>query len=161
VGGWWSLMSGAMSIPFAFLALIFGGKSAVWFALLAVAASWVMIVRMAYANYKKMEKDRIKRILGEYYASIDTKIKLLFYYKKAGELKKAGDLMIESGELFDEIREFIKKEIGPMEANIFHATSDCDGMIKDKEKGNFYDSVNDYLKSKMLKLKKICEDASV
>jgi hypothetical protein len=45
-------MSGAMSIPFAFLALIFGGKSAVWFALLAVAASWVTIVRMAYANQK-------------------------------------------------------------------------------------------------------------
>jgi hypothetical protein len=53
VGGWWSLMSGALSIPFAFIALFSNGKPQIaFFAILAYCALWVMVFRMAMKIHK-------------------------------------------------------------------------------------------------------------
>jgi hypothetical protein len=57
VGGWWSLMSGAVSIPFAFLAIVLGGKTGFWFAVLAFVALWVFAIRTAWRNYQLTECD--------------------------------------------------------------------------------------------------------
>lgn len=51
-GGWWSLMSGAVSIPFAFIALLSHGHEKRYFALLAFCALWVLAIRTAWKNYQ-------------------------------------------------------------------------------------------------------------
>jgi hypothetical protein len=55
VGGWWSLMSGALSIPIAVLAIYFGGSPGFWLAVLAFAALWVIVIRTAWKNHQLME----------------------------------------------------------------------------------------------------------
>src|SRR5579872_2004616 len=53
-GGWWSAMSGAISIPLAFLGLFSNGAQPKWwFALLAFIALWVCVLIMAYGNFPK------------------------------------------------------------------------------------------------------------
>jgi hypothetical protein len=63
-GGWWSLMSGAISIPLAFLAVIFGGKAGFWFGVLAFVALWVLAIRLAWRNYPKIRLSCNKDIQG-------------------------------------------------------------------------------------------------
>jgi len=63
VGGWLSLMSGATSIPLAFFALFSSGTNPKWwFALLAIIALWICIIRMAYKNYPKFKLSCSKEI---------------------------------------------------------------------------------------------------
>lgn len=57
VGGWWSLMSGAASIPFAFLALFLPQEyGKVIFAGLAFCSLWILIIRMGWKNFQLMEE---------------------------------------------------------------------------------------------------------
>jgi hypothetical protein len=51
-GGWWSAMSGAISIPFAFLALFVGGSATTYFWVLAFAALWVVVIGIARKNHE-------------------------------------------------------------------------------------------------------------
>ncbi|HXR05354.1 MAG TPA: hypothetical protein VN836_11675 [Verrucomicrobiae bacterium] len=52
-GGWWSLMSGAISIPLTFLALILpGAQPKELFVALAFIALWVFAIRAAWKNYQ-------------------------------------------------------------------------------------------------------------
>jgi hypothetical protein len=63
VGGWWSLMSGAISIPIAVLAIYFGGSPGFWLAVLAFAALWVIVIRTAWKNYQMMEKLEVQKTI--------------------------------------------------------------------------------------------------
>ncbi|MGA3283417.1 MAG: hypothetical protein ABSD57_03015 [Verrucomicrobiota bacterium] len=65
VGGWGSLMSGAISIPFAFLAIALGGKAGTWFAVLAFVTLWVFVIRTAWKNYQilAIQNPEKKRVL--------------------------------------------------------------------------------------------------
>lgn len=58
VGGWWSLMSGAISIPFAFAALFSEGHPRRYFALLAFVALWVFVIRVVWKNYQMLEANK-------------------------------------------------------------------------------------------------------
>lgn len=158
VGGWWSLMSGAISIPFAFIALISGGKPGIWFAILAYATLWVLVIRMAYANHQRTDKASTKKILGIYFKAIDDKIELLKIYRRAGgreNYENAANMLIEGGELCVEISEFIKKRIGPIEATIFSAKSDCIKSVKMDETSDFWEISIEFLTGKLIKLKEI------
>jgi len=157
VGGWWSLMSGAISIPFAFLALIFGGKPAVWFALLAVAASWAMIVRMAYANNKSKNKRITSLTLNYYFRELDATIGLLKTYKQSNGIVEAGNLVIQKAELCNEIREFIAKEIDPIDATIFGAQNDGAKIRSMISKPDFWEMSTSLFREKLLKLKDIMQ----
>ena len=56
-GGWWGIMSGAISIPFAFLALFWGEeKQKLVFAILAFFSLWVFAIRIARRNYQLLDK---------------------------------------------------------------------------------------------------------
>jgi hypothetical protein len=57
-GGWWSLMSGAISIPFTFMALLTNGHPKKYFALLAFVALWVIVVRTTWKNYQILSIQR-------------------------------------------------------------------------------------------------------
>src|SRR5437870_5530319 len=45
-GEWWSAMSGAILIPFAFVALVSQGRERILFAVLAVGAVWIYAIRV-------------------------------------------------------------------------------------------------------------------
>jgi hypothetical protein len=163
--GWWSLMSGALSIPFAFVALILASKpaqenhqqQAILFASLAFISLWVLVARMAYANYKRLNKDSVNRTLSLYFRDIDAKITLLKYYKKEGvnAITQAGDVLIEGGELCKEIHKFIEENIGQIEATVFFAQNDVKKLIENTDKSGFYDSAITFLTGRLLKLKEI------
>lgn len=51
-GGWWSIMSGALSIPFAFVALFVQGRERTIFAVLGFCALWIFALRLAWKNYE-------------------------------------------------------------------------------------------------------------
>ncbi|MDD5164913.1 MAG: hypothetical protein PHG25_00015 [Candidatus Pacebacteria bacterium] len=51
-GGWWSAMSGAISIPFGFIALFAEGNPRTYFAALAFIALWVFAIGVVRKNYK-------------------------------------------------------------------------------------------------------------
>jgi hypothetical protein len=56
VGGWWSLMSGFISIPLNFFALFSNGTHPKWwFALSGIFTLWICIGIMAYKNYPKFK----------------------------------------------------------------------------------------------------------
>jgi hypothetical protein len=62
-GGWWSAMSGVVSIPLALLGFIFGGTPGHWFVLLAFVGLWCFAARVWWKNYQiiiiqKPERDR-------------------------------------------------------------------------------------------------------
>jgi len=57
-GGWLSLMSGAISIPLAFVALFTEAHPKRYFAMLAFAALWVIVIRTAWKNYQLMEANK-------------------------------------------------------------------------------------------------------
>ncbi len=63
-GGWWGLMSGALSIPFALAALIFHGHERIIFALLAFFTLWICVLIMACKNYPKFKLFCHKGIQG-------------------------------------------------------------------------------------------------
>jgi hypothetical protein len=65
-GGWWSTMSGAVSIPIAFFALFWGEeRQKTFFAILAFIALWVFALRIAWRNYQLLDKFKSnERILG-------------------------------------------------------------------------------------------------
>jgi len=60
-GGWWSAMSGAVSIPLAFFALWFGGSGKVWFGVLAFFGLWVFAIGAAIKNYQLIEQSKSER----------------------------------------------------------------------------------------------------
>ncbi len=157
VGGWWTLMSGATSIPFALLALICGGKPGVWFAILAYVALWVMVIRMAYANYKLRDKTSTKRAFSIYFKALDDQIALLKLYRREGgkNIEKAARTFIEGADLCVEIGKFIEEKIGPNEATIFSAKSDCNEPFKTDDKSDFWESSIEFLTKKLIKLKEI------
>jgi hypothetical protein len=73
-GGWWSLMSGAISIPFAFLAIFVDMSHPhpkETFAILAFVALWIFAVRTAWANYKMIESSRLQLQLADKKFSIE------------------------------------------------------------------------------------------
>jgi len=51
-GGWWSIMSGAISIPCAVLAFAIGGSAGRWFVVLAFLALWVCVFSIAHKSYQ-------------------------------------------------------------------------------------------------------------
>ena len=53
-------MSGAISIPFAFIAVLSQGHQKRDFALLAFCALWVFAIRLAWKNYQMLEKEKPK-----------------------------------------------------------------------------------------------------
>jgi hypothetical protein len=55
-GGWWGVMSGAFSVPFAFMALYAQGRERMNFAVLAYCALWVFVVRVGWKNFKLRER---------------------------------------------------------------------------------------------------------
>jgi hypothetical protein len=62
-GGWWALMSGAVSIPFAFLALFWGeAYQKEFFAILAFVALWVFAIRVAWQKNQLMEKLKLNEL---------------------------------------------------------------------------------------------------
>jgi hypothetical protein len=65
VGGWWSLMSGAISIPFGFVALLTQGRERLLFAVLAYSSLWVVAIRATWANHQILvvQKPRRRREL--------------------------------------------------------------------------------------------------
>jgi hypothetical protein len=157
VGGWWSLMSGTISIPFAFLALIFGGKSAVWFALLAVAALWVVIIRMACDNYKTQNKRIVSIMLSYYFKELDATISLLKTYKQSNDIVKAGDLIIEQAELCNEIRIFIGQNISPIDAAIFGGQNDKKELSSAISGAVFWETWTNLFHEKLIKMKDIMQ----
>jgi hypothetical protein len=58
-GGWFGLMSGGLSIPFAFAALFSQGHQKSVFALLAFFALLVFAVRVTWNNYKMLETQKM------------------------------------------------------------------------------------------------------
>jgi hypothetical protein len=59
-GGWWAVMSGAVSVALAFLALTSEGSPKSFYAILAFLALWACMVQMGMANYAMLEKQRPK-----------------------------------------------------------------------------------------------------
>jgi hypothetical protein len=57
---WWGEMSGATSIPLAFIALLQQGHERRFFALLAFCALWVCVIKLAWMNYQLLEKQKPK-----------------------------------------------------------------------------------------------------
>ena len=58
-------MSGAVSIPFAFFAITFGGNAGFWFAVLAYVSLWVLVIGLARKNYQILfvQKPAQRRVL--------------------------------------------------------------------------------------------------
>ncbi len=162
-------MSGGLSIPFAFIALLLANnpeqenhqEGAISFTVLAFIAIWILVIRMAYANYKRTDKTSVNRELIFYFKQIDERITLLKYYKREGataeNITKAGDIVIESGELFEEIGRFIKEKIGPIDATLFSAGNDLTKLLENDDKTDFFDSISVFLKKRLIKLKEIME----
>lgn len=59
-GTWWAIMSGAISIPLAFIALLLPGNERKIFAVLAFCALWALVIRMGWKNYQLLEKQKPK-----------------------------------------------------------------------------------------------------
>jgi len=59
-GGWLAVMSGAASVPLAFLALRSEGSPRYYYAILAFLALWICVIRMGMANYALLEKQKPK-----------------------------------------------------------------------------------------------------
>jgi hypothetical protein len=67
-GGWWSAMSGAVSIPLAFLALFFQGQPQIWFAVLAFVGVWVFVIGVIRKHHALVqshteEKNRLEKMI--------------------------------------------------------------------------------------------------
>ena len=52
VGGWLSLMSGAISVPIALVAIYIHGTAGFWLAVTAFAALWFIVIRTSWKNYQ-------------------------------------------------------------------------------------------------------------
>jgi hypothetical protein len=77
LGGWWSSMSGAASIPLAFLAVLVGGKPSLWLAILGYVALWIVVIKMARDRYNIENKKGVAAALSSYFRALDTTIQLL------------------------------------------------------------------------------------
>ena len=150
-------MSGAVSIPLAFLALLVGGKPSVWLAILGYVALWIAVIKMAGDKYKTQNKKAVAAILSSYFRALDTTLELLKRCRIANEVEEAGDVVLNGLETCDEIREFIAESIGTTEATIFAAKNDQTGRISGTTKPDFFELSIGLLTYKLLKLKEIME----
>ena len=157
LGGWWSLMSGAVSIPLAVFALALGGKPTVWLTILGFVALWGMVVKMALDKYKAKSRERVAIVLGNYFKLLDTLIDLLKREKMVNEVKEAGDTLLEGIELCGKIQEFIAGNIGTTEAILFAAKGDKEETHSGTHKPDFFALAISSLTDKLLKLKGIME----
>ncbi len=75
VGGWFSLMSGCISIPLAILALFLGGTAKFWFALLAITSLWALIISMVKKTYEQQQMQKVTiNHLHEEIAALNAKL---------------------------------------------------------------------------------------
>jgi hypothetical protein len=59
-GGWWTVMSGAISIPLGALALFTHGSPRLWFGVLAFVGLWGVVIGIARKNYLLLEQRKPK-----------------------------------------------------------------------------------------------------
>ena len=88
-GGWLSLMSGAVSIPIAVLAIWCGGTGGFWLAVLAFVALWIIVIRTAWSNYQMIEIQFLKDGKSNSAADLEIKRKMRIAFADRLEVLRA------------------------------------------------------------------------
>lgn len=144
-GGWWSVMSGAFSIPLAALALAWGGSPSKWFAVLAFAGLLFFAIRVVRQSFLISESTkREAQIQIEKHAQEIKSIKENKAQKDAMRIAISRQKMelekVEEGRAskhhfdsvdFDNVTEFIResiKELQPVVADLEPFIQDKDGL---------------------------------
>jgi hypothetical protein len=154
-GRWWAIMSGAVSIPLAFLALVFGGKPGTWLAILGYVALWSLVIKMACTNYKARSKKAISTMLCNYFREIDMTLQLLEIYKLSNDMEKAKTLFLQQAKACEEIRDYIAEVISPAEATLFSAKSQIHTLQLGVDTKGFFDSSIEFFTDKLRRLEGI------
>ena len=103
------------------------------------------------------EAESISTTLNYYFRELDATIGLLKTYKQSNAIVEAGDLVIQKAEMCNEIRKFIAKEIGPIDAAIFGAQNDKAEFKSAIIKPDFWQMSIGIFHEKLIKLKEIMQ----
>lgn len=121
-GGWLGLMSGGLSIPFAFLALFLpAGTAKVSFAILAFCALWVLVIKSGWNNYSNIKSVAKEKQLYLFQGSLTDRLRYL-----NGQMYKedlTGEIKRETYGLITKIHDFLYDEFSPLKAAAFDAES--------------------------------------
>jgi hypothetical protein len=104
-----------------------------------------------------IDKTSTKGMLAIYFRELDATIGLLKTYKQSNDIVEVGDLVIQKAELCNEIRNFIAKEISPIDAAIFGGQNDKTEFNSMISKPDFWEMSVNLFREKLIKLKDIMQ----
>jgi hypothetical protein len=161
-GGWWSAMSGATSIPFAFIALFLRGNERKLFTLLAFCALWVFAIRVAWKNYHSMEsaarKQKMKEDLTASFIELGKRRQLIQGEDcvKYDDRRAEGKVDQESMDVIAKAGDCVRQYLGKPEYDIFMSNAGFP-KIPDSERYRFYHGQIQALEQREIRLRQLIE----